>query len=127
MKKKIYIADDEELVAQFFRGYLADKGFQVKTQTRSEKVLEEIAAFSPDLVFLDYQMRPFTGVDILERLKAMGLQTPIVMMSAYKRREGVFEMKRLGAFEYIGKPFDLTEVDRILGRLNECEAKEAIS
>ena len=118
MKKKIYIADDEGLVAEFFRGYLEQKGFEVKAQTRSEKVLEDLAVFHPDLIFLDYRMSPLTGVDILERMKALHLEIPVVMMSAYKRREGVFEMKRLGAQEYIGKPFDLQEVDSILDRLN---------
>ena len=117
MKKKIYIADDEGLVAEFFRGYLEQKGFEVKTQTRSEKVLAELSEFRPDLIFLDYRMTPLTGVDILERMKAKHMEMPVVMMSAYKRREGVFEMKRLGAAEYIGKPFDLAEVDDILLRL----------
>ena len=117
MKKRIYIADDEGLVAEFFRGYLEQKGFQVKTQTRSEKVLEEIADYRPAMIFLDYRMSPLTGVDILERMKARHLDIPVVMMSAYKRREGVFEMKRLGAAEYIGKPFDLEEIDGIVARL----------
>ena len=117
MKKRIYIADDEGLVAEFFRGYLEQKGFQVKTQTQSEKVLEEIADYRPDMIFLDYRMSPLTGVDILERMKARHMNIPVIMMSAYKRREGVFEMKRLGAAEYIGKPFDLQEIDGIVARL----------
>ena len=117
MKKRIYIADDEGLVAEFFRGYLEQKGFLVKTQTQSEKVLKEITDYHPDVVFLDYRMTPLTGVDILERMKAHHLDIPVVMMSAYKRREGVFEMKRLGAAEYIGKPFDLQEIDEIVARL----------
>ncbi len=122
MKRKIYVADDESLVADFFRAYLEQKGYEVRTQTKSDKVLEEISSYHPDLVFLDYRMSPLTGVDILEHMKARRMATPVVMMSAYKRREGVFEMKRLGAAEYIGKPFDLQEVDEILTRLTGSEA-----
>ncbi len=115
--KKIYVADDEEKVAGFFKDYLERKGFVVKIQTHSERVIEDVSSFRPDMIFLDYRMSPLTGVDILERLKTLRIQTPVVMMSAYKRREGVFEMKRMGAAEYIGKPFDLQEVDEILSRL----------
>ncbi len=125
MKKKIYIADDETLVAEFFRSYLEQRGFQVKTQTQSEKVLEEVADFHPDVVFLDYRMSPLTGVDILERMRVRSLPVPVVMMSAYKRREGVFQMKRLGAAEYIGKPFDLQEVDEIIARLTRLQITKA--
>ncbi len=116
MKRKIYVADDERMVAEFFGNYLKQKGFDVKIQTHSEKVMEEVTEYCPDLLFLDYRMSPLTGLDILERLKARRLDIPVVMMSAYKRREGVFEMKRLGAAEYIGKPFDLKEVEDILAR-----------
>ena len=80
--------------------------------------MEDVSRYQPDLIFLDYRMSPFTGLDILERMKALGLSMPVVMMSAYKRREGVCEMKKLGAWEYIGKPFDLAEVDEILSRLD---------
>ena len=69
-------------------------------------------------------MSPFTGVDILEKMKSLRMEIPVVMMSAYKRREGVFEMKRLGAVEYIGKPFDLKEVDGILERLTSLQAAD---
>lgn len=117
LKKKIYVADDEETVAHLFRSYLQQKGFDVQIQTHSEKIIEEITQYRPDLVFLDYRMSPLTGVDILERLKAMQLKIPVVMMSAYKRREGVFEMKRLGAIDYIAKPFDFKEVEGILSRM----------
>ena len=122
MRKRIYIADDEGLVADFFRGYLEQKGFQVKTQTHSEKVLQEITEYHPDLVFLDYRMSPLTGVDILEHMKMRHINIPVVMMSAYKRREGVFEMKRLGAAEYVGKPFDLIEIDEIVARLTNAQS-----
>ena len=122
MIKKIYVADDEMLVADFFGGYLRQKGFEVRTQTQSVKVIQDIREYAPDVLFLDYRMTPLTGVDILERMKVLRIDIPVILMSAYKRREGVFEMKRLGAVEYIGKPFDFHEVDAILERLNSLPA-----
>ncbi len=116
-KGKILIIDDDEKISEFLHLFFSKKGFEVTVVTEAEEAEKSIELLKPDLVFLDYRMTPITGKDILERLKIRGDQTPVVMMSAYKRRDGELEMKRLGALTYLAKPFDFEEIEEILDRV----------
>jgi len=116
-KGKILIIDDDEKISEFLRLFFSKKGFEVGVVIEAEEAEKSIELQKPDLIFLDYRMTPITGKDILERLKIRGDQTPVVMMSAYKRRHGDLEMKRLGALTYLAKPFDFEEIEEILDRV----------
>ena len=61
-------------------------------------------------------MYPITGKELLRRLRVKGNNIPIIMMSAYKTRDGIFEMKKLGAVDYIAKPFDFKKISKLLGK-----------
>jgi DNA-binding response OmpR family regulator len=116
-KGKILIIDDDEKISEFLRLFFLKKGFEVMVVVQAEEAEKSIELSKPDLIFLDYRMTPVTGKDILERLKIRGDRTPVVMMSAYKRRHGDLEMKRLGALAYLAKPFDFEEIEEILTRV----------
>ena len=112
--QKILVIDDDEKIGAFLKLYFSKKGFAVEIVHRAEEAERMIEKEKPDLIFLDYRMTPLTGKDILERMKIRGDRTPVVMMSAYRRRDGDMEMLRLGALAYLPKPFDFAEIDRIL-------------
>lgn len=116
-KGKILIIDDDENMAKLLETYLAEKGFTVVTVLKAEDAEKNIDLEEPDLIFLDYRMSPLTGKDILERLKIREVKIPVVMISAYKRRHGDWEMKRIGALSYLPKPLDFNAVDQILSRI----------
>jgi len=113
-KKYILIVDDDVNVALMLQHYFESVGVDSVVAHDLAMVLNCLETSTPDLVFLDYRMSPHTGKDILERLKVLNIQAPIIMMSAYKRHESVHEMKRLGASEYIAKPYRFEEIDDIL-------------
>jgi DNA-binding response OmpR family regulator len=115
--KKILVIDDDDKIGAFLKLYFSKKGFAVGVVQKAEEAEREIEKTRPDLIFLDYRMSPITGKDILERMKIRGDRTPVVMMSAYRRRDGDMEMVRLGALAYLPKPFDFAEIDRILRRV----------
>ncbi|MCD6460713.1 response regulator [bacterium] len=114
VNKNILIVDDDVNVALMLQNYFESVGIESVVAHDLSMVLSRLEASTPDLIFLDYRMSPHTGKDILERLKVLKIQTPIIMMSAYKRDESVREMKRLGASEYISKPYRFDEIDDIL-------------
>jgi|GEM_PF-3013921 len=116
MEKKILIIDDDKNVALMLQNYFETQNIQSFIASNLPEVLDFMEKTTPDLIFLDYRMSPHTGKDILERLKVLKIKSPVIMMSAYKRREGVFEMKRLGAAEYIDKPYKFDEIDEIIRR-----------
>jgi len=115
--KKILVIDDDDKIGAMLKVYFSKQGFAVETVQKAAEAEREIEKTKPDLIFLDYRMSPITGKDILERMKVRGDRTPVVMMSAYRRRDGDMEMMRLGALAYLPKPFDFAEVDRILRRV----------
>ncbi len=115
--QKILVIDDDDKIGALLRLYFSKKGFAVGIVQKAEEAEREIEKTRPDLIFLDYRMSPITGKDILERMRIRGDRTPVVMMSAYRRRDGDLEMVRLGALAYLPKPFDFAEIDRILRRV----------
>ena len=117
IKGKILVIDDDEKISDLLSLFFRKKGFEVTVVVQAEEAEKSIELTEPDLIFLDYRMTPVTGKDILERMKIRGDQTPVVMMSAYKRRHGDPEMKRLGALAYLAKPFDFEEIDKILDQI----------
>ncbi|MDX9701480.1 MAG: response regulator [Candidatus Auribacterota bacterium] len=112
--ENILIIDDDINVALMLQDYFESLNMNAFIAHDLPMVLDSLEQHTPHLIFLDYRMSPHTGKDILERLKILNVQTPIIMMSAYKRRESVFEMKRLGAAEYIDKPYKFDEIEAIL-------------
>lgn len=113
-EKIIFVIDDDYNVALMLQNYFEAQKIKAFIATDLPAVLALLKDYTPDLIFLDYRMQPHTGKDILERLKILKVKVPVIMMSAYKRRDGVFEMKRLGAVEYIDKPYNFDEIDTIL-------------
>lgn len=112
--KKVMIIDDDHEIALFLRKYFEQKQLIVIVIINPLEAEPAIINEQPDLVFLDYRMTPITGKDILEKMRFLKLQIPIVMMSAYKTLDGYYEMRRLGAVEYISKPYNFDELDRIV-------------
>ena len=117
VRGKILIVDDDKKINDLLRLYLQKKGFDVEVVLEAEEAETAVYLQNPDLIFLDYRMSPLTGKDLLERIRIRGIDTPVVMMSAYRRRDGDMEMKRLGALAYLSKPFDFGEIDSILDRV----------
>lgn len=113
----ILIVDDDKKINDLLRLYLEKKGFQVSVVIDPEEAERAIYLKNPELIFLDYRMSPLTGKDLLERIRIRGVDTPVVMMSAYRRRDGDMEMRRLGALTYLSKPFDFKEIEAVLARV----------
>jgi len=116
-KNKILIIDDDQTVAVILMEFLKNRNFVVSYATEVLNLEDLISNEKPDLIFLDYRMSPLTGKDILEKINLQIRPIPVVMMSAYRTREGVFEVTNLGALDYIDKPFNFNEIDMILKKV----------
>ena len=115
-KRTILVVDDEYVVIDVLKTFLTDRDFHVIFEVDPLNVEKTIEKENPDLVFLDNRMYPLTGKELLRRIKVKGIDIPVIMMSAYKTRDGIFEMKQLGAVDYIAKPFDFKKISKILSR-----------
>jgi len=115
-QKTILVVDDEYVVIDVLKTFLSEKNFRIVFEldpTNFENIVEKE---EPDLIFLDNRMYPITGKELLRKLRVKGISTPVIMMSAYKTRDGIFEMKKLGAVDYIAKPFDFKKISKLLNK-----------
>lgn len=115
-KKTILVVDDEFVVIDILTTFFADKNYRVVSESNPENFDSIVKKEQPDIIFLDNRMSPVTGKELLRRMRMNGIGIPVVMMSAYKTRDGIFEMKQLGAIDYISKPFDFKRISKILSQ-----------
>ena len=103
----ILVIDDEESLRNTFQFFLQNQGYgPVHTASSFEEALQALAAQRYDLIISDIVLGGNTGIDILKRVREMGLLCPMVMITGYPTVETAAEAVRLGAFVYIPKPVD---------------------
>jgi DNA-binding response OmpR family regulator len=117
---RILIVDDEPDILLMIRLNLEAEGYEVVMAADGEKALERIDADRPDLVVLDVMMPVLDGWGVLERLQRRTDAPPVVVVSAKTGGRDVAHALRLGAADYVTKPFDperlVTAVAETLGR-----------
>ncbi|MGD9947029.1 MAG: sigma-54 dependent transcriptional regulator [Desulfobulbus sp.] len=103
----ILVIDDEESLRNTFQFFLQNQGYgPVHTASSFEEALQALGRQSYDLIISDIVLGGNTGIDVLKRVREMGLSCPMVMITGYPTVETAAEAVRLGAFDYIPKPVD---------------------
>jgi DNA-binding NtrC family response regulator len=117
MMHRVYVVEDETNLQVLLEHNLSSFGYAVRVFSRGEDFLAEIDAeiadgkTPPALVLLDIMLPGKNGVDILRECKARLSETPVVMLSGQGRIEVAVETIKLGAFDYLQKPLDLTKLE----------------
>ena len=110
---KILVVDDEESVRYSFqRAFGSD--YQILTAETGEVALSEIERSSPELIFLDLRMPKMSGLEVLMRIKADHPNLPVILMTAYSDTDTTIEAMKLGAFDYVPKPFENREIRKLI-------------
>src|SRR5262249_17995556 len=107
---RLLIADDEEGLLDFLSLLFQQEGYEVETALSAEAARKALAARSYDLVLCDILMPDGNGLDILKEIKAGNPNAAVIMMTAYTSTKSAIEAMRLGAYDYISKPFDVEEL-----------------
>jgi len=121
---QILIVDDDAQLRQSFGKILEGEGFEVRAAASGEAGVEEVKSLPPDLVIMDVRMPGITGIQAMQQMRAACPGLPVVIMTAYGGTETAIEATKLGAFDYILKPFDIPDILRLIaqaltaGRLN---------
>lgn len=116
---KILVVDDEELVRDFLGEALQRRHYHVDLAEDGKKAKAILKEQSYDLILTDLKMPGVTGLDLLRYTKAHHPDTLVIMMTAYGTIENAVEAMRLGAFEYITKPFTSGEIDLVIEKAFE--------
>lgn len=117
MKLKILIADDEKAARYAMTQTLSRRGYEISEATDGEAAVEAIVEQSPDLVFLDLNMPKLDGLGVLRRLSERGHHTSeIIVVTANEGVQSAVECIRLGATDYITKPYEVDHIRSIAKR-----------
>jgi len=113
---RLLIVDDEIDVREFAANFFRKRKIDVVTAANGEDALNSMKKQKADLVLLDIKMEGLDGIETLRRLKEMDKNAKIIMVTGRKPEEnGSFEKCReLGALDYIHKPLELDELERIV-------------
>jgi heterodisulfide reductase subunit A len=103
---RILVVDDELILRDSLKDWLEEDGFQVDRAESGPEAIECVARQAYHLMLLDIKMPGMDGVEVLKRVKEMRPELPVVMMTAYATVETAVEAMKMGALDYLMKPFD---------------------
>jgi two-component system, OmpR family, response regulator len=106
----ILLADDDLHLATFLSKSLESAGYSVRTALNEDSVLSELQRQNYKLIILDLNFGETDGLKLLEKLRAEGLETPVMVLSARNRVSDRIQSLNLGADDYITKPFSFQEL-----------------
>src|SRR5512141_1233654 len=116
-KTRVLIVDDDESMAKYLESYLSRRNYDVSTANSGEEAIRMFRVYDPTLVLLDLAMSGMSGIDALERMKQIKPDVSVIMLSAHSNPEMIFKASKLGADDYISKPFEPKELDIRIARV----------
>jgi DNA-binding NtrC family response regulator len=119
MIPSVLIVDDEKILAEAMRDYLARRGYEPGTASSGEEGLQTLREAEADLVILDYKLPGMDGLETLRQIKQLTPTTEVVILTAHGNVKTAVEAMRAGAFDYLAKPVDLEELAVVLDRARQ--------
>ncbi|HPA28001.1 MAG TPA: sigma-54 dependent transcriptional regulator [Acidobacteriota bacterium] len=110
MARKILVVDDERSMTQMLKILFEKEGIETATASSAEEALAVIPQSHFDLVLSDIRMGRLSGTDLLREAKKFETPPDVILMTAYATAESAIEALKLGAVDYIVKPFDIDEL-----------------
>lgn len=114
MRFKILVIDDEPILRESLEVALTSQGYEVMTARTGEEGLERFKDYPPDLVLLDHWLPGINGDEVLRKIKEQDPEVPIVMMTAQGSIEMAVSSMKMGAFDFLVKPFELEQVEDLI-------------
>ena len=113
-KHRILVVDDEKLVCWSLSEMLTEAGFQVETALTGADARAMFESFQPEMVLLDVRLPDANGIELLSEFKSQDEDVVVVMITAYADADSAVNALKIGADDYIGKPFDLDNIKHVV-------------
>ncbi len=117
--EKILIVDDEPLILHFLKETLSRKKYQVEGAENGKEAFQLLKKNSYDLVITDLRMADSSGLEVLRKTKEISPSTLVILMTAYGTIDNAVEAMRLGAFNYLLKPFSPDALEVMINQAEE--------
>ncbi len=118
---RIFIVDDDGLLRSMLLRALKGEGYDVRAEAEFGNITENVRAFDPGLVLLDIRLPGASGIDILRELRSDGRGPQVIMLTADDTAETAIRAMKLGAADYLVKPFNLDKVKLVVAGVFEKE------
>ncbi|MBI4715498.1 MAG: sigma-54-dependent Fis family transcriptional regulator, partial [Nitrospirae bacterium] len=121
---KILIIDDDRSICKTLELHLGRQGHEVFWVTTAGEGLAKIQSIRPQVCILDIRLPDEDGLAVLSRIRSLAPDVSVVMITAFHDMETTVKAMQSGAMEYIQKPIDIQEVDRVMSRIARTQAFE---
>src|SRR4051812_9421343 len=116
---KILIVDDQDMMRDSLAATLAREGHEIIAATDGPMAVTRLTQGRVDLLISDLKMPKMTGIELLQEAKKLRPEMPVVLMTAFATIQTAVEAMKLGAYDYIQKPFDGEEIKHLVERTLE--------
>ncbi len=106
----ILIIDDDDQLRRSFEKLLMEEGYTVNSAPSGESGLRSVKENPPDVVVLDMKLPGMNGMEVYKKINEFDSKLPVIIMTAFGTTETAIEATKLGAFDYILKPFDVQDM-----------------
>jgi two-component system response regulator AtoC len=111
---KILVIDDEAILRESLEVALRTSGYEVMTERTGEAGLERFRKENPDLVLLDHWLPGINGDEVLRQMREEESEIPVIIMTAQGSIELAVNSMKMGAFDFLVKPFELDQVEDLI-------------
>jgi len=110
------VLDDEPIVCKRLKPALEKYGYEVDTFTQSSEAMEQIKQVKYDIIITDLKMKGVDGMQLLDEAKRQSPQTEVIVITGFATMETAKESFHKGVFDFIAKPFKLSEIQEVVSR-----------
>ncbi len=118
MSTRVLVVDDAKFMRHMLKNMLTEAGYEIVGEAGDgNEAIEMYAQLKPDIVTMDIVMPTVSGIEALKAIRASDPNAKIIMISAIDQREPLMEALKLGAADYVVKPFEKDRVEEAMGRV----------
>ena len=123
---KIFIIDDDRALCRSMEIQLKTQGHTVRWENNAAAGLKGITLEKPDMLFLDQMLPDKSGLDVLRQFQEEGAELPVIMITGQQDMKATIEAMRLGAFDYIRKPFEFEDLLLAIEKVERSKKKRKL-
>ncbi|MBN2200744.1 sigma-54-dependent Fis family transcriptional regulator [bacterium] len=117
--KRIFVVDDEEMIRDLLKETFQRKGYDVDVVATGKEALSQLSGHPYDLVITDLRLPDISGMKVLAEAKKENPNLGVILITGYGSIKNAVKAMKQGAFDYITKPFELDEIEMVVGKFFE--------